>query len=41
MSKPSTFRGKSVEWGSESLKLSTALDPQATYFYILALYINM
>ena len=41
MSEPSTFRGKWVERGSESLKLSTAVDPQAAYFYILAQYINM
>ena len=34
----SAFGGKSVKWGSEILKLPTALDCQSIYFYILAVY---
>ena len=35
---PSTFWGKRVKWDSESMKLPTALNYQAAYFYILAVY---
>ena len=36
----STIWENRVKWESESLKLPTALDYQAAYFYILAVYVK-